>query len=673
MKQILLAATALFLSAGLMAQTVYLSEDFESGIPSSWSQSTLSNDGGWNAGNSTSLSSGSFPIEAHGNFIATNDDACNCDKSADTIFTDTVDLASAAGLTVLSFDMFYFELTYSGATEDLDVMIYSEANSSWTLLQDMDAASTTAFEWLDNVMIDISSYAGDQVVVAFVYNDGSCWTYGAAIDNVSIYEAAQHDVANLSVDNGIYQEVNTSTNITGTVQNMGSATITSLEMSYTVDGGSAVSATLTVLSIAPLATYSYSHPTTWTPTVEQLSTVVTSVGAVNGNQDANASNDEASLDILVHPTPVTRKPILEQFTSSTCPPCTPGNANVLSVMSNYSGEYSKVNYQMSWPGTGDPYYTLEGLDRRTFYGVNSVPSMHTDGSAGLNSNSYTAATFENAQAVPAFVNMAVEGTIQPEFEYEVQNGQLVKVDSMYHLATSVDINPIVDLPAGQVAFISLNENLTYNNIKTNGETEFHDVMKKMLPDAQGTTLSAIAADDTYTVEESHTFPGAYRLPNDANDPIVHAIEHSIEEWDDLRVVAWVQNTSTGSIWQSENVEVTMLEPLTNVSTDTIDGEVVYTVNGESYVMWDGQLAPLGVNEANVALISVYPNPASDMITISGVSGMTQVTVFDASGRVVLASTIDRSTLDVSELEAGVYSISIVNNGAKKVEKVTIAH
>ena len=249
----------------------------------------------------------------------------------------------------------------------------------------------------------------------------------------------------------------------------------------------------------------------------------------------------------------------------------------------------------------------------------------------------------------------------------------MKVDSMYHFNAEVNINPIVDMAAGMVAHIVVNEDLTYANIKTNGETEFHDVMKKMVPDASGTTLGAVVANDSTTVTQSHTFPGTYRLSNDAGDPIDHSIEHSVEEWDDLRVVTWVQNPNTGEVWQSENAEVVMLDAIDNIETDTVDGQVVYIVDGESYVMWDDQLAPLGVNENVADLISVYPNPAKDMITLSGVNGRAVVTVYDAAGRMVSKLVVDNNTMDVSTLETGVYNFSIEHNGVTKVEKVTVAH
>jgi len=483
-----------------------------------------------------------------------------------------------------------------------------------------------------------------------------------------------NDIFNLTVDNSIYHEVNTANNIMGTIMNFGSATITSMEMSYSVDGGTPVSDNLTGLSVASGASYQYTLPTAWTPTSEATYTITTDVVTINGGTDGDASNNEASMDILVHPTPVPRKPLLEQFTSSTCPPCQPGNVVVNGVLANYSGEYSKLNYQMSWPGTGDPYFTDEGGERRTFYAVTGVPDMRTDGDEGMNSNSFTAAHFEAAQDVPAFVNLTIEATLQQEAEYEVQNGALVKIDSTYHVSASVKMNPIVDMPAGLTAHITIQENITYDNEKTNGETEFHDVMKKMLPDASGTTLAAIAANDSFSFSESHTFMGDYRLSNDAGDPIDHTIEHSVEEWNDLHAVTWIQNDNTNEVWQSENTEVVMLDEISNVTTEVVDGVTITTVGGVEYeTLPNGNLAPLGVEDVAGANFSMYPNPANDVITITGLVGNAKVSIYDATGRLVRTESGNAGTLNVSDLEAGVYNITVENRGAVQMEKVTIVH
>lgn len=570
--------------------------------------------------------------------------------------------ASAAGLSGTNWA--YWGIVMEETTNKMyvvDMRTYSSGGGNVSLTVGLQIDGSTAFEIGSSVQSQNTATGGSSLLT-----DNTYYAFNPGVQPTN-------DLENVSVDNGPYQEVNTSGDIVGTVRNLGSAAVTTFEISYSVDGGSAVTGSITGVNIASGATYSYTHPTSWTPTIEQTSTITTNIVSVNSASDEDNTNDEASTDVLVHPTPVTRKPILEQFTSSTCPPCTPGNANVLSVMSNYSGEYSKVNYQMSWPGAGDPYFTLEGQDRRTFYAVNSVPSMHTDGSLGLNSNSYTAAVFEAAQDVPAFVDLTVSGTLTPNFTYEMQGGQLVKVDSSYVLDAEVTISPVVDMPAGLVAHISVQENLTFLNEETNGETEFHDVMKKMLPDASGTTLPAITDGSTETINESHTFVGEYRLPNDASDPIVHTMEHSVEEWTDLRLATWVQNPTTGEIWQSENAAVTVAEEVNNIETDTVDGQIVIVIDGVQYVQFGENYSPLGVNETPADLISVYPNPANDVINLSGVTGASTVSIYDAAGRLVSTTVVENNALNVSSLEAGVYNISIENNGVTKMEKVTIAH
>ena len=54
--------------------------------------------------------------------------------------------------------------------------------------------------------------------------------------------------------------------------------------------------------------------------------------------------------------------------------------NLSNVLSSYTDDqYSMLKYQMSWPGSCDPYYTLEGGDRRNYYNVNAVPDVILDG------------------------------------------------------------------------------------------------------------------------------------------------------------------------------------------------------------------------------------------------------------------------------------------------------
>ncbi len=220
---------------------------------------------------------------------------------------------------------------------------------------------------------------------------------------------------------------------------------------------------------------------------------------------------------------VQRIPLHEGFTSSTCGPCAPGNANLDGIYASAPEKQIVLRYQMSWPGTGDPYYTSEGNNRRNVYGVNSVPALHVDGGAGINSNSYTAAMRDAAYNVPAYIELDVDYVVSCR-------------------TVDIDVQMIAhqDYSGANVLHAAIIEYETGANMKSNGETSFANVMKKMLPNANGTTIGAITNGDTSNFSLSYTFQGDYRLPNNATDPIIHANEHSVEEFFDLGVVVWVQ-------------------------------------------------------------------------------------------------------------------------------------
>jgi thiol-disulfide isomerase/thioredoxin len=95
----------------------------------------------------------------------------------------------------------------------------------------------------------------------------------------------------------------------------------------------------------------------------------------------------------------------ELFSSSTCGPCKYGNEIMKTILDQNEGKYACVKYQMNWPGTGDPYYTLEGKDRRNYYGVNSVPYLAVDGIYyNGNPSTYTSNLLNSEYEEPAFID-----------------------------------------------------------------------------------------------------------------------------------------------------------------------------------------------------------------------------------------------------------------------------
>lgn len=425
--------------------------------------------------------------------------------------------------------------------------------------------------------------------------------------------------------------------ITGKIRNLGSSTITSLTMNYKIDGGAAVSAPLTGLSIAPLATYTFTHPTPWNATIGSH-TVQTYATLLNGsNADQNPGDDSKTKSISVLSETVQRLPLLEVFTSSTCPPCTPGNINFHSIVDpKPQGDFVAIKYQQDFPGTGDPYCTTESVNRRTTpYAINSIPRMEIDGFWDGNASSFTQQLYDDARAIPAQYKMS--GT------YSTNN---------MTVSSKVKFSPLFNA-TGAKLYVAILEKETIKNIKSNGETKFYQVMKKMLPSEVGTSLPTVTIGNWDSLSFNYTFNGNYRLPADGQSAnrINHAIENSIENTHNLYVIAWIQ-ASDKTVFQACNLT---------------------------------SLNPVGVENVSQQLqeVLVYPNPSSDVLHVnfkSAESNTILYTLVNTTGSVILSSSKEISAgsnsfeLSTKGLANGMYHLMLFDSkNNSHVEQVLVQH
>ena len=324
--------------------------------------------------------------------------------------------------------------------------------------------------------------------------------------------------------------------IKGSLRNVGKNAVTSFELYYAIDNGSPVKMDVTGVNIASGASSVYSHSTNWDATTAGTYEIKVWTAMPNGMADGNMNNDEITSEVNVHDKIVQRLPLYEVFTSSTCGPCKPGNENFHSVIAGKEEECVYIKYQMSWPGTGDPYCTDESNTRRNFYGVNSIPRMELDGEWDQNAQSFTTQLHTEYTSRPSF--MDIEGT------YSVRWDGFVEAD--------ITVKPYGNFTDNNTLFVALMEGTTFLNKKSNGESVFENVMKKMLGGANGINLGNLTSGTDVMRTVSHDFNGSYVLPangQQANWPDLDT-EHTIENWEDLLVVMWVQNTNTKEVYQA---------------------------------------------------------------------------------------------------------------------------
>ena len=78
----------------------------------------------------------------------------------------------------------------------------------------------------------------------------------------------------------------------------------------------------------------------------------------------------------------------------------------------------------------------------------------------------------------------------------------------------------------------------------------------------------------------------------------------------------------------------------------------------------------GVENVENATISVYPNPFNDVLSLSGVASNSTIQIFSFDGKNVYQGNATSSTLNTSNLSAGVYMLSITDvQGNRQVQKI----
>ena len=124
----------------------------------------------------------------------------------------------------------------------------------------------------------------------------------------------------------------------------------------------------------------------------------------------------------------------------------------------------------------------------------------------------------------------------------------------------------------------------------------------------------------------------------------------------------------------------MLFPGTYNLTCIADGYLPSSAYGLQVVVGDNTghtfyLAPTdqitGIQQKDAANLVIYPNPATDKVTISGIN-LKEVQVFNITGSMVYSSVIENDIIEITNLQSGMYFVkAMANDGKLFTEKLVI--
>lgn len=276
--------------------------------------------------------------------------------------------------------------------------------------------------------------------------------------------------------------------------------------------------------------------------------------------------------------------LVEEFTQASCGPCASTNPAfdaLLGLPANLS-KAVRLKYQTSWPGY-DPMNEQNPAEVQTrvdYYGVDGVPygvvdgvSIANDCGAYLGAPGCLTQTEINTQAA---ITSPIEINLTHTFSADYQTITITAVVTNVSAATfgGSSTRFHVALIEKQIDFASAPGN--------NGETTFHNVMRKMLPGANGTTMAAALAPGesvTYTYTDVPVPSYLYNLGQ-------------------LAVVAFAQNNSSKAVYQAAISEPLPITGLPDIATATS------TIGPDGYCQYEITPA-VTITNANTVTITSF--------------------------------------------------------------------
>ncbi|MCF8368238.1 MAG: T9SS type A sorting domain-containing protein [Bacteroidales bacterium] len=224
--------------------------------------------------------------------------------------------------------------------------------------------------------------------------------------------------------------------------------------------------------------------------------------------------------------------LLEHFTQASCGPCATYNPAINTMLNQNPDKFTAVMYHTSWPGY-DPMYNHNTIDngaRTTYYGVNSVPNSVLDGNVyNGHPNGWNISTVNNRYAVPSPFDIQIHHELSPDQSI---------------IYTNMLIHATEDASFDMKAYLAVIEkHIHFNNPPgSNGETDFYNVLKKLVPTKSGIILPAFEADDYMIIQTEWEHQNVY-------------------EEDELATIGFIQRTNNKEIQQAANSSTNALTPL----------------------------------------------------------------------------------------------------------------
>ncbi len=568
------------------------------------------------------------------------------------------------------------------------IAISTNGGATWTTAISFP---NTGGGWVNGAIYDISTWAASQanVMVAFTYYDGFATAtngyvaVGMCVQNVTVYSPADYDVQVATQNLPPLMQVGTAYTFSGTADNLGGTTVTSMQMNYSANGGPVVSQTVSPSGFSSLTATNWSMNTSpFTPLSAGTYTVKYWANPLNGS-NTNVNTDTLVATFWAVDSVKPRVSVLEEFTGQSCVFCMLAAPNCDSVYDNNANYTSMVRYHVPIPARDFMYdaTTTWVNPRETYYSVDAAPEAWLDGTS-INPSAY-----QNPPANEIYSSTTVQAdnAIGSPMKIDITKSQFDAATDSFMV--TANITSYATFAAGLTAQVALTiDSITYKQdlsmddpqisfappvgtgasgySYTNCPDYFYDfvlkfthVVEAMLPSSSGTTLAAFTPGQTQTIN----------LKWKKNHP------WGLYDKGAARDSDYYDSSSTGQF-------VVFVQTNSALTADGIPAKYIFQ---SAHAPITG-ITTVGMQEiSNGVYFEMYPNPTTGNTNLAFKLDKEQnvtVDLFNMLGEKI--STINEGSMSAgshtlmingSSLQNGVYFVRFNSDNATTTQKLIIQH
>lgn len=349
--------------------------------------------------------------------------------------------------------------------------------------------------------------------------------------------------------------------------------------------------------------------------------------------------------------------LIEEATNASCIPCALQNPAFDALLNANRHKLTAIKYHWYFPGY-DPMHNhnvTENNARVSYYSINGVPTAVIDGvipsGAGFSypggPHGFTQSLIDQYYAIPSPFEIDMHHYLSPAQD---SIHVIMRIRSAQNITGTFKAHMVV-----------IEKTITFSSPPgSNGEMVFHDVMKKMLPNQNGTNLATSWQEGDYIILKE-----SWKLAN-------------IYNMDQLGVVGFVQQNVSKSVQQAANSNTELflayfntdaaLLKISNLAATDCSGnlapivtianygsdpltsmDIVYSANGEEPLIynWTGNLDFLASEQVELPLLAYVVLPENELeIILENVNGTTD----DFENNNIATFTFNRSIATPSEVK-----------------------